>query len=350
MTTASDYSCSKVLGQGAFGRVEKCTGPNGKPYALKYMVSGVSKFFKREMCLLKAVPNNSFLPRYITDITNEKGYNIIVSEFIEGQNMGYYAHKITTKKMKVPNPDILLILMKTAFLGLWVLHDSGIVHGDIKPENLMVRGAKIVNRELTLDRRYADAGVVLVDLGLSCYMGESKKTCEKNYMCQTVEMAGSPRYIHPYASENRPGGDTWALMYSFLGLTLASFIFPSPSQIKMIKEKRADPFKIFRITNENWLKKNRYLQETYYFYKADSGIDSIMKGTIFQPGLINYVDIKELMKEIKPILIILTIAGVAGVSYAVGKKIYGSMKRKKAMAKKKPKRKTLAKKNPKKKV
>jgi serine/threonine protein kinase len=133
--------------------------------------------------------------REIKENSNKKG--VIITNYFQGIDLHKFLYKKNT-------PDYTLIDLFKIFKNLTFviskLHKTGIVHMDIKPENIMI------------DPKTFD--VNLIDLGVSCDI--NSKDCE---------MAGTPLYLPPeYYTKNYEAGiqnfefDVWALGNIFFQL------------------------------------------------------------------------------------------------------------------------------------
>lgn len=94
---------------------------------------------------------------YTPEDEKEKDDIYFIYDLLEGQDLLEYINK--NKLSKEQKVSIIKQLLTT----LSTLHDKGIVHGDIKPENLMYDGKKLV----------------VIDFGLSCFIEDCKSSIAK---------------------------------------------------------------------------------------------------------------------------------------------------------------------------
>ena len=66
------------------------------------------------------------------------GENLVLEEFIEGDTLGFLL------KDALFSPEETKSIVRQVCQALWVLHSIGAVHRDVKPENIMLRGAEAV--------------------------------------------------------------------------------------------------------------------------------------------------------------------------------------------------------------
>jgi serine/threonine protein kinase len=174
------YEKVKTLGLGGFGQV-KCykERATGNLYAFKEIVitarSNIQSL-QDEVAILSRLSrvNHSIVKYYDSFVRKNKKelYYVIVTEYIHGFTLQDY---INTLNRKNKRPDDLTIFNLTLWLfsTLAFLHDSGYIHRDIKPNNIMID---------TVANRF-----VLLDFGLSY--------CKN--LCTTYSDGGTPEFISP---------------------------------------------------------------------------------------------------------------------------------------------------------
>lgn len=105
------------------------------------------------------------------------GSSYIVTEFIEG---GTLKQAITERPIQFPEVGAMLVLQVCRALAH--AHAAGILHRDVKPENIMIR---------------SDGVVKLMDFGISHMVDLERLTV-------TGQLLGSPAYMAPEHVEGRP--------------------------------------------------------------------------------------------------------------------------------------------------
>eukprot|EP01064_Diplonema_japonicum_P033206 TRINITY_DN6496_c0_g1_i1.p1 TRINITY_DN6496_c0_g1~~TRINITY_DN6496_c0_g1_i1.p1 ORF type:complete len:463 (+),score=65.54 TRINITY_DN6496_c0_g1_i1:28-1389(+) len=134
----NQYLVISDIGQGAYGKVKLAYNDDtGDPVAIKIMQkSRVKAKYKREIAIMKKLnhPNLVRLHEVIDDETSEKVY--LVLDHVEN---GPVASLLASGKLdKSPLPDKKLKrLLADVAGGLQYLHAQGVLHKDLKPDNLL---------------------------------------------------------------------------------------------------------------------------------------------------------------------------------------------------------------------
>jgi len=128
----------------------------------------------------------------IYDFGCEEGAYYLAMEYVEGQSL-----RALLRRYRFREHDAVL-LVRHVVAALAVAHAEGIVHRDIKPDNLMLTAR--------------GSSVKLVDLGIAKRMGEEQT------LTQTGQAVGTPEYISPEQIRGAKDIDARADIYS-LGAT-----------------------------------------------------------------------------------------------------------------------------------
>lgn len=207
-TLLGKYYIEKVLGQGGMGTVWKAvhTG-TGRKVAIKMLdaryaqnVSIVERF-GREARAASAIEHPGIVEVLDLDRT-ESGTPFLVMEFLEGESL---AQRIATKKKLTQQQavDILLPLVD----ALAAAHERGIVHRDIKPDNVI----------LTPKAGGGDR-VTILDFGIS-----QKADEVRSHLTQTGAVLGTPHYMPPEQALGDSNLDARADIYA-LGVVLYEMV------------------------------------------------------------------------------------------------------------------------------
>ncbi len=123
----------------------------------------------------------------IVDYGNDSSMYYIVMEYIDGQNLKY--HMLTHGPM---DPLRALNYTRQIVEGLDTAYKQGVVHRDIKPQNILVNGKDVVK---------------IVDFGLA----RSRETVT---LTQSNVFMGTAYYISPEQAESGRSADTRSDLYS----------------------------------------------------------------------------------------------------------------------------------------
>lgn len=204
---AERYRIDGVVGKGGFGAVYRATdGATGRSVALKVLLANYgssdtdSKRFRREAALVKALehPNVVALLDYGE---TERGIPFIAFELLEGLSL----HEVLQREGALGPGRARAIAIDVA-RALSAAHERGIIHRDVKPQNVFLTSAAPWTKVL-------DFGVAKAPKGEG---GPSTQLTESG------QMVGTPQYMAPEqvrGGEVVPATDLYAL-----GLVLAEML------------------------------------------------------------------------------------------------------------------------------
>jgi tetratricopeptide (TPR) repeat protein/predicted Ser/Thr protein kinase len=171
----SRYRVVKLLGRGGMGAVYLCRDEElQRDVALKVIRPEIAADpdvldrFKREIQLSSRVTHKSVLRVY--DLGEADGVRFLTMQYVEGEDLSSLLKRVGP--LPVPR---LTHLFRQICEGLAAAHDEGVVHRDLKPQNIMVDAA---------DR------VWLTDFGLAKSLGGSAMT-------ELGAVMGTPAYMSP---------------------------------------------------------------------------------------------------------------------------------------------------------
>src|SRR2546425_4781439 len=181
----------RLLGSGGMGEVYLATDKLGRKVALKLLAHryGAERRhvarFKQEAQTVLTLNHPNIVTLY--DIGQVDSTYYIASELIEGENL-----RQRLDKAEIPLPEILEIGIQVAN-ALVAAHEKGIVHCDIKPENVMMR---------------SDGYVKVLDFGIAKLMeGQVTPTSDEAPTVMKVETdEGSVMGTAPYMSPEQARG------------------------------------------------------------------------------------------------------------------------------------------------
>jgi len=176
------YELGPALGSGGFGTVFRARDrTSGAEVALKLVLPGLgsepaAKRLRREGAILRRVTSRHVAR--VLDLGDDDGGVWLVTELVEGGPLTTATRRTSCALLE----------------GLAAVHASGIVHGDVKPSNVLVpRGERALS------------GVKLVDFGLARIVARSEVSASiGEAMTRQGTVLGTARYMAP---EVLSGGD-----------------------------------------------------------------------------------------------------------------------------------------------
>ena len=216
------YKIERFVGSGAFAYVYYAKSPSGQGCAVKIqynLAQDARVRFSREVKVLREIPPNDYLVRYFDDGETPEGFPYLIMEFVDGMTL-----KEALKRRRVwpvqESCDLILQLCD-AFGGL---HQLGVVHRDVKPDNIMLTRSHQV--------KLMDLGLIKDAQGLFKLL-ESEDIMRGRDFAENLDkgvLAGTPEYITPKQfsdpslnDESLAKTDTWTDVYS-LGLIFYEMI------------------------------------------------------------------------------------------------------------------------------
>ncbi len=137
---AGRYEILQTLGQGGMGAVYKARDLElDRMVALKVIRPDLAKNpaiidrFKQELRLSQRVTHRNVIRIY--DLGEGDGVKFITMEYIEGQDLRTLIHQ----RKKFP-PEEAVAIMEQVCLALDAAHSVGVIHRDLKPQNVMQDG------------------------------------------------------------------------------------------------------------------------------------------------------------------------------------------------------------------
>jgi serine/threonine-protein kinase len=195
-TLPSRYEFLELLGEGGMGLVFKARNPYlHKPVAIKVLSGSEAKEesvakFQTEAAAVSRLEHQNILTVYDFGLT-EKRSPYMVMEFIDGMGLDRML-----QERGLPPLDVALKLLWQIADGLAHAHENDVLHGDLKPSNIMLKQTSNGNIPK------------LVDFGLAQLMNESTVQLTER------KLEGSPSFMNP---EQISGGkmDARSDIYSF---------------------------------------------------------------------------------------------------------------------------------------
>jgi serine/threonine-protein kinase len=181
-TLGDAYQIVRVVGEGGMGRVyeAKHTRLGNKRFAVKMLHAEYARQpdvvarFQREAEAASGIAHPNVVDVYDVHHT-EDGRPYMVGEFLEGEELGGFL----TRVGKVPAP-LAVRIVRQVCRALGAAHARGVVHRDMKPENVFLVG------------NLANPQVKVIDFGIS-KVGDAAGTA----LTRTGMIMGTPSYMAP---------------------------------------------------------------------------------------------------------------------------------------------------------
>jgi len=214
-TRLGKYRLERLLGRGAFGEVYVGAPQTGPQVALKILEASIAHDrdavarFEREAETARRLEHPGIVR--ILDVGAQRGRHYIVMELVHGGSFRRYLKKGTGAA-----PDKVLTILGDVARALTYAHAQGVVHRDVKPENILLtkaRRAKVADFGLA---RASDQTTMTTDghmLGTAMYMAPEQASGARATSASDVYAVGVMIYEaiageRPFAAES-----TYALLY-----------------------------------------------------------------------------------------------------------------------------------------
>ncbi len=184
---------------------------------------------EREACAVAKLNHDGILQ--IFDYASDEAANsYIVTEFIDGQTLKQFLGN-----RKLPVPEVAALMVIEIGEALCHAHSLGIIHRDMKPENVMVR---------------KDGFLKLMDFGVA-------QVVDLERMTVTGQILGSPAYMAPEVLDGRTldfRSDVFSVGVMLYQMATGSLPFPgkNPHEVlrKVSEGKFADPRTVNRLVSD----------------------------------------------------------------------------------------------------
>ncbi len=197
-----NYRIRELIGEGGQAEVYRAEDLSGGPdVAIKILRethasdAGFRERFSREAKILADLKSPASL-RVFGEYFLTDGRPALVSELLVGRSLGSQLELLTKAGQHLP-PAGVLAIMDSVSEALDEAHGVGVIHRDLKPDNLFL-----------LNEQREGTRVKLLDFGFAKFLKMSALTAQG-------AIAGSPRYIAPEAWRGErdltPGFDVYSL-------------------------------------------------------------------------------------------------------------------------------------------
>jgi eukaryotic-like serine/threonine-protein kinase len=178
-TFGNRYEITSVLGVGGMGMVYKANDKElGEVVAIKTLKpdmvaagTGALERFKSEIKLARRIAHRNVVRTY--DLGETGGVYYLTMEYVEGKSL----KKLIDERGRLPT-SVVLPIAKQLCRALEVSHDEGVIHRDIKPQNMVVQG---------------DGVLKVMDFGIARLASRPKEAGHT----QAGMVVGTPQYMAP---------------------------------------------------------------------------------------------------------------------------------------------------------
>jgi eukaryotic-like serine/threonine-protein kinase len=178
---ADRYEVLKMLGEGGMGAVYKAKDLElDRLVALKVIrpeLAGhpsILQRFKQELILARKITHRNVIRIY--DLGVAHGLRFITMEFIDGQDLS----AVLEERMLTPSETVKILRQVCG--ALEAAHSEGVVHRDLKPQNIMIESG---------------GRIVVMDFGLA-------RSMEATGLTQAGVLMGTPAYMSPEQAKGEP--------------------------------------------------------------------------------------------------------------------------------------------------
>ena len=220
-TPLGRYVLLDVLGHGAMASVFRARDTQlGREVAIKVMGMTVAtrgqgaERFRREAQAVAALKHPGIVEIYDFVHATAEEPSYIVAELIEGPTL----RRLLDDRQARLLPEVAALIALPLAEALATAHERGIVHRDIKPDNVM------------LERSGDRCRVVITDFGVAHITGLETMTA-------SGALVGSPAYMSPEQARGHdvgPGADIWALGILLYEMATGCLPFPGKDPFSVI--------------------------------------------------------------------------------------------------------------------
>ncbi len=225
------YQLVSLLGEGAMGRVFKARHVKlGRSVALKVLNPeyaarpDIVKRFFREARVVNEISHEHIVE--VTDFVEVPGLAFLVMELLDGESL---REVLKRRRGKWPTVRRIAAVMAQVCDALAAAHDKGVVHRDLKPDNIFV-----------IKRAGGDYAKVL-DFGIAKLKDQSDGGATSTI---TGMILGTPLYMSPeqaMGKEVGPASDVWAAGVVLYELLSGTVPFKAGNFVDLVQKIRNEP-------------------------------------------------------------------------------------------------------------
>lgn len=232
-TTIGKYRVVRKIGQGGMGKVYAAKHPTlNRTIIIKQLLGSAKKMmtkrFLREASLMLDFRHDNIVPVY--DHFKEGNSYFIAMEYVEGRSL----EDLLNERAPLP-PVVTMLIFREVCRGLAYAHAHGVIHRDIKPDNVLISNTGAV--------KLADFGIATAPEG-------------DEGLTKTGVAMGTPAFMSPEQIQDAKNVDAQSDIYS-MGVMLYQMVtgkkpypgnFSAESIHKIVKGKYVRPGRLNRKT------------------------------------------------------------------------------------------------------
>jgi serine/threonine protein kinase len=229
VVVAEHYRLEELVGRGGMGAVWRATDLRlGRTVAMKVLHTdlrddpSLRERFQREARLLASIEHPAIVPIYHLGVVEDDGKQCpcIVMPFVKGRTLG----EAIKKQGKMPLEQAIP-LMKALLDALSVAHATGVVHRDLKPQNIV------------LEDRNGSTVLRLLDFGIAKNVS-AMPTAGSVLATRAGMLLGTPEYMSPEQVRDPSTvdgrADLWAAGVIFFEMLTGTSPFTGSNQVEVI--------------------------------------------------------------------------------------------------------------------
>ncbi len=222
------YEIETLVGEGAFGGVYRARFLKlDRDVAIKFINPNnqILERFVDELDAIKKLDHPNIVRLFDYDIL-KNGVPCIVMEFVEGRELG----DVLVEHGPFACSDICEIALQVVD-ALVETHKKGIIHCDLKPENIMLTSVGARNNVIKL-----------IDFGVASILSKANESSDREHM-----LIGTPQYMAPEQILHKPLGpwtDIYAIGLILIEMFTGRFVFDSEDPREVLRMQLYAPVEI----------------------------------------------------------------------------------------------------------